>query len=842
MNKASIYDSQHDVLTSDAPVSGAKNSSFVRQSLQNPAPLKTESKTAVKAECLHCGDRIPLARQQSSFCCEGCSSVYQLLHELNLDQEYYGLRGEKRTRLKPIVASDEDFSALDESPYRPKKSDTILEFFLEGIHCTACVWVLERLPSFNSDVEWSRLDMGRSVLKVKIKPQGYFESVAKLLLSLGYRPHALLTEAEATQKLNTQDQKTLRRMGVAAFSAMNVMIYSISLYSGVDGSYAHLFRWLSVFTALPALTYSAWPFYVSAYRALKSKRVSIDFPIALAFIGGFFESLRQIVLGTNLLYLDSITSLVFLMLLSRYALSRLERAELSKAGLLHALLPTKVSVIDPLTQQSKATRTSFLKVGQIIELNQPSRIPADGVVLSGEGWVDQSILTGESNIAILKQGDTVYAGCFFTDGNVRVKLEACGRNSRLGKIEFESLGVKPKNNTQVEQSDRWAQMFLMIVMGFALVLVLSAHPDYYSEALRRALALIIIACPCALALATPLTLARAYRLAVSQGILIRDTDVFERAQKVKHIIFDKTGTLTYGQPVVKSWLWVPSHNPAVCSDINLYHSIAYTLELRAKHPYAKAIVRYLEDKPGVSELQGLSVNEKTGFGVTAEHQGNTYQIIRQPLNVISSQKYDSDGSWISFQKNGVTIADICMQDEIRFEAQEVIHELKTQGYKIHLLSGDSHAVVERVSHSLGISHYKGELSPEQKMLEIQNLDAPAIAIGDGINDTLLLKKASIGIAFNRGDGSSIENTLTQTDVVLTRSNLKSLIQFLGVSKKYKNTLLRNALFSTLYNLAGGSFAALGLVHPLVAAVAMPVSAFTVFISTVVGLRKAKNPI
>lgn len=762
--------------------------------------------------CLHCGDKVPLARTE--FCCDGCSSVYKLLNELKLGKEYYELRGEKRSAIKPILETNEDFSILDEKPFRT--SDT-LDFFIEGIHCTACVWILEKLPELTREVQWSRLDLGRSILKVKVFPHGKFETVAKLMLKLGYRAHAVLSDAEADSRLVRQDKQTLRRLGVAAFSAMNVMIYSISLYTGVDGDYAVLFRILSILVALPALTYSAWPFYLSSWNAIKNKRISIDLPISLAFLGGFFESVRQAYLGTNHIYLDSVTSLVFLMLLSRYVLSRLERSELSKSGLLQALLPNKVKRMR--NGEMEFVRTSQLKPGDLIEMNTLSRIPADGLVLAGEGLVSNSPLTGESKLLTVKKGDSVFAGSEFAEGKITVRVKQCGYDTRLGAIQSQLEEVVPPKNKRVDRSDRWAQIFLLVVIGLAAVLLVAFGKENAAEAFKRSLALIIIACPCALALATPLTLTRAFRKGVNEGILLRDTDAIERLMDVKKVVFDKTGTLTRGKPVITNWQWLEDFSPA---EKNLLQSIAYTLESNAKHPIGKAIVRFLENKPGVRLVLDLRVVEIAGQGVSAEWNGDDYSISRN-----------------EFKKNASVIARFTAHDELREESLKVMSQLKKMGYELYLFTGDEETIARSVAQNLGISHVKFCLSPEDKKRELKALGEGTLAIGDGINDALILKEATVGVAFNRGDGTSIEPTLSHASVAIVRPNLNALLDLFILSKKYDQTLKRNAVFSVFYNLVGATFAVMGIVHPAVAAIAMPVSAFTVFISTFLGLSERK---
>lgn len=785
-------------------------------------------------KCVHCSDDVPLVRLSGdaslAFCCDGCEAVYSLLRGLSLDSGYYALKAGKKSPYKPLLESGEDYSALDEAPFRQKDVERpSLDFFLEGIHCSACLWILERLPELSHDVLSARLDMGRSLLRVQVGETGRFENVAKLLLSLGYRPHPVRSEREVDEKLKVSDRATLRRMGVSAFSAMNVMIYSVSLYSGADGYEGALLRWLAIGVALPALTYGAWPFYLNAWNALRSLRISIDLPIAIAFVGGFAESLRQAILGTNLLYLDSLTSLVFLMLASRYALSRLERAEVSKAGLLSLLLPAKAirwvkgrsGNLEP-----ENTRSNLLREGDLISITTANGVPVDGKVESGQAWIDLSFLSGESRPVEVGPGDWVYAGSRVMEGSAHVRVSSWGKDTRLGEIERKLEASAPKHNKRTERSDRWAMLFLASVIGFAFLLFFLFGFESPNEALRRSLSILIIACPCALALATPLTLARAYRLAASRGILLRDPDALDRMLELTDIIFDKTGTITRGMPSVRAWRWVEDPSS---EEKSFYESVAYSLEIKARHPFGKAIVKFLENRHGVQKLAVEEFAEIAGKGVKGKIDGVEYTIQAANRRIALSQ-------------SGAPVALITLDDEVRPEAGRVLEKLGKRGLRLSVLSGDSLAAVARVAGLLGIDSRRGALSPEEKrsVIESEFGTRKVLMIGDGINDVLAFRAAHVSVAFNRGEGASIESALSGADVAILKPNLNHLIFLLDTAVAYRRTLTRNAIFSAVYNLTGASFAALGLIHPLVAAVAMPLSALTVYFSTVVGLRSGEE--
>ncbi len=792
--------------------------------------------------CRHCGDLVPLARRKSfgtdsAFCCAGCLSVHEFLRERNLDGGYYRLRDSSGplggARVKPSQDSNEDFSALDEPPYRSLvNAPAALDFYLEGIHCTACVWILERLPSMDPAVRFARVEIGRSILRVGVTAEGKFEDVARLLLRLGYRPHPVVSEADVEQKLREEDRRTLKRMGVAAFAAMNVMIYSFSLYSGVEGREAWLFRGFSLLAGLPALTYSAWPFYRSAYAALRNRRISIDLPISLAFIGGFGESVRQVVLGTNLVYLDSLTSLVFLMLASRYTLSRLERAELSKSGLDQSLLPARVMRFVKGSEHSRvyeSVRLRGLERGDLVRVTSGNAIPVDGVVERGEAAIDTSVFNGESKWSRVGIASKVFAGTRVVDGEIAVRVTARGRDTRLGKIEDRLDTILPKRNRRTERSDRWASIFLSVVLGLAGVLLFAFGRENMSEAIRRSLSLLIVACPCALALATPLTLARAFRLAAVHGILIRDLDVLERLRTIRRVVFDKTGTLTQGAARLQSWDW---SNAVPLEKRAFLQSVAYSMELSARHPYGQAIVRELENHRDVRHLPEIEVVAEVGRGVRSNFNGIAYSIQ-------APRPAGSQDSSVEFSGNGEVIARLGIRDELRAEAPTVVTHLKARRLELEILSGDAEDPVREVAVELGILAWRARATPEQKHAQIKRHSEiyPTMVVGDGLNDALALKEAAVSVALNRGSGSSIESTLRTSDVAIVNGDLGAVVDLFEIADRYDSTLRRNMILSVLYNLAGGSLAVSGHIHPLVAAVAMPLSALSVYLSTAFGLRK-----
>jgi Cu+-exporting ATPase len=757
------------------------------------------------ADCIHCGGGLSQARIASlqtgdlPFCCSGCETVHAILVDRGLDREYYSL---PRRPQKQNFVSHPDFRDLDSNP----KSK--MDFFIEGIHCSSCLWILERLPDFCPEVQSARLDMGRSILRVIRHEAGGFSEIAKKLSQLGYPPHAIDSMDEAEARLQAQDHVTLKRIGVSAFSAMNVMVYSFSLYWGVDGTLAIWFRVLSLLVALPALVYGAWPFYQNAMTALRSRRISMDLPISLAIVGGFLESVRQTVLGTNLLYLDSITMLVTLLLLSRYTLSRLERTEGSRAGVLHALLPSGV------------------RVGDEILLSSGDTVPADGFLISGSLELNEAFLTGESRTIRKGMLMPVWAGSLVVDGEARLKVEKTGEQTKIGELSQQVDFSANVSDVESKKSDRWASVFLGAVIGFSGLMLILFGQESLGEAIKRSLSLLIVACPCALALATPLALARGYRVAAQSKILIRKPEVLDQAVHPKHIVFDKTGTLTWGTPSVDSWEWT-LRDP---SEFSFYRSIIYSLEHYSRHPYAASLISALENLSDVKRIPIEHDREIPGQGIEGFVGGDRYFVGRA--------KKDTD--CIEFWKNNARLAQIHLTDQVRPEALGVINQLRTQGYQLHILSGDSPSTVKRVAAELGINSHRGGLLPEEKASVIRELkkQGQVLMLGDGVNDLPALGAADLGIVFNRTAGGALHTAFGKAQMIFLESKLSLLHDWLNLSKDFESTMRRNLWISFAYNLTGASLAVSGWIHPLLAAVAMPLSSLSVFFSTAWGIKRS----
>ena len=771
--------------------------------------------------CLHCHEPVS---EGDAFCCNGCEWVYKILNQNGLS-DYYKIRESLGSiqKPRPVSFSSTDFSYLDDldqiQPQWSNDKHKLLNFYLDGVHCAACVWLVEKLPEFVPGVVDAELNLSSHTARITLDATAKFAEAAETLQSWGYRPHVVNSD----QEIETHQRKTqvsmLMRIGVAAFSAGNLMILSVALYSGLEGYLARYFEYLSLFLALPALTYSAWPFYRQAWSQIfYSRQISIDLPIALSLALGGIGGVVEVFWGKGGIYFDSLATLVFLLLFSRYTLMRTQQHILRHDWAIDYFTPQ--FVLKKVGARFEQVLLQSLKAGDILKIKAQERIPADGVILKGQSQVDSSVLTGEPFPQKVEPGEFVYCGTRNQGNDLEIEVTACGPETRLGDIlQRARLNIETKTRW-VRLTDKLARYFVASVLGLAGVLFVSqmAHP---ADALSRVLALVIVACPCALALATPLIVQTGMKRALAQGFFVRSAEALERLPQIDRVVLDKTGTLTEGrfEILTSEGLDDPEVRAAVLA-----------IEMQSSHPIARALVQHLKqsDFQPAENLEAFQV--VPGAGVQAnigEHKWRIY-----PDAYFESGHY-ADNAMVKLliAKEGEVCATVILGDRLRPEALQLMSELKQMNYPIYLLSGDQVPACLHIAQQLGIpaENVFAAQTPEQKEAFFKRYPQ-ALMIGDGINDSMALSKAAVGISVQ---GSAEEN-LQNADIYLAEQGLKQLPQVLRHAQIMRN-LLRGALgFSLAYNILGISAAMLGWVTPLVAAILMPISALTVYSIALIG--------
>lgn len=789
--------------------------------------------------CTHCGLPVPRGLVEpdadEQFCCNGCRTVYHMIREHGLDA-FYRIRDESDdtpTRAPTTHRRYDEFAdpTFRELYCRPAgQGVSSIDLSLEGVHCAACVWLIEKLPRVVPGVIEARLSMGTSQARLRWDERVVdLPTVARALDRLGYPPHPARGR-DGQDARRREDRRFLIRIAVAGACAGNLMLLAFALYAGwfggMEAQYETLFRWLSMGIGLVSL---AWPgsiFFRGAIAALRTRTAHLDLPIALALGVGGAVGVYHVVTGTGEVYFDTLGVLVFLLLVGRFIQHRQQRRAGDAIELLFSLTPGSCHRLD---EGGAATDVPVeaLRVGDRVRVDPGEAIPADGVVLGGASEINQALLTGESRPVAVEAGGSVTAGATNLASPLVLRVEASGSDTRVGRLMAMVAEFAAERSPIVQLTDRIAGWFVIAVIAFASItagLWLVLDP---ARALDHTVALLIVACPCALGLATPLTIAVAIGRAARHDIMVKGGDVLERLARYARgrgtILLDKTGTLTVGQTRVVHW-----HGPD-----DLRAAVA-SIERHATHPVGRALA-------ALDEHAHETVTDVTqhGPGITATCNQQPFAIGTPAFIASRGVVWGQDiqrrideartghlSPVLVAVENRVEAVASC-GDAIRPGAKEVVERLIRDGWRVALLSGDDRAVVEHVGDRLGLKpeDARGGIDPEGKVAAVHEAKqtGPVVMIGDGVNDAAALAAADLGVAVHGG----AEASLIAADVYLARPGLEPFDQLARLSRRTLGAIRRALGFSLCYNAIAIGLAMAGLINPLVAAIIMPISSFIV---------------
>jgi heavy metal translocating P-type ATPase len=781
-----------------------------------PTALALPVPQAGGVACRHCGITFLGA---GHFCCRGCENVFTLLQTSGLG-EYYDLKEGAYCfqPAQPVSWKGEAFGHLDAPEVRPLyvAPGGEARFFVEGIHCVACLWLLERLPKLIPGIRSCRLDVSQSLLTLTLEAGAPLGPIAAYIQQLGYRPHALPVDEDAEALQKREQKRELLRLGLAAACTGNIMLMAVPLYGGATGFFGQLFKWLSLGIYLPVAFWGAVPFYRSALGGLRTRQINIDVPIALAIGVGSLVSTFNLVTGSEHMYFDSLAALVFLLLASRYYLRQVQLRSARSSQLLqsffapiaHRLRNGSVEDVPP----------GHLKAGDRVRVAHGERIPADGVVREGASQVNAAWLTGEHLPVEVKPGDAVHAGTVNEGPAFCLEVEQVVADSRLGQIlaQLEREARSPL----IGMTDRVSRHFLTVVLVLAIGVFLAFVGSHPAEGLNRALSLLIVTCPCALALATPLTFSYALARAYRKGYVVKSGEALERLSEVRTVFLDKTGTLTHGELAVEGVVHVagdPARN----------RRLLVSLEQDSLHPIARAIRHHLH---GEAPLPLESLQERVGVGIEAQVGGRLLEVKALPAT-------DTVHTCVGLYEEGLLLTRVELRDRLRAEAPAALRALRFTGCEVAILSGDQRPVVEALATEAGLplSQARAGLSPEAKHAVVEATPF-ALMVGDGANDALALQKAHVGVAMHGG----MDLSLKVADVYLSHPDLQALPDLIVLGRETRRVLWRNFALSIGYNLIGGIAALGGWINPLVAAVIMPLSSITVLLSSTLSTREVRR--
>jgi len=695
-----------------------------------------------------------------------------------------------------------------------------LTLIVQNLHCPSCIHTIESAVQGLPGVEGARVNLGTRRLKLWWDPR---TTTAQPLLAAvaaaGYR----LVPFDARQLENAEASETremLRALAVAGFAAGNVMLLSVSVWSGLAEDMGPatraLMHWVSALIALPAVAYAGRPFFRSALAALRAGRTNMDVPISLGVILAAGMSLSETLRGGEHVYFDASITLLFFLLIGRFLDLRLRGRARSAAENLTALRATVATVVD-----AEGNLTSLplnrLEPGMTVAVAPGERIPVDGTVCLGRSEVDTSLLTGESLPRPALPGSPVFAGTVNGGGALRVTVGKAADASLLAEIVRLMENAEQGRDRYVRLADRVARRYapavhILAAGTLAGWLAFSSIP--WQGALLHAIAVLIITCPCALGLAVPAVQITAVGRLLRRGVLVKSADALERLATVDTLVFDKTGTLTTGRPELQNRQQIPA------ADLALASAIA----AESRHPLARALCRAAGPQPALT----VAVTEHPGDGLEAEVAGQTLRLGRRGWCGIAEGENAGEAAAMELWLTGPGRAPrrFAFRDAVRADAAEVIATLKRDGFQVELLSGDRSAVVAELADQLGIAAWRGDCRPADKIARLEALASEGrktAMIGDGLNDAPALAAAFASLS----PAEAADVSQIAADIIFQGDRLAPLAETLRTARRARVLVLENFGLALLYNLVAVPFAVAGYVTPLIAAVAMSASSILV---------------
>ncbi|MEO0512529.1 MAG: heavy metal translocating P-type ATPase [Planctomycetota bacterium] len=811
---------------------------------------------ALGTSCAHCGLPVPSAMRaagrEEQFCCTGCEAARAAILGCGLDRYY-----EMREGAEPVGVVDDRYAALDDPAFAERyvtaHAGGLCEsrLCLQGVHCVACLWLLEKLPRHVAGLVSLELDLGRSVAVVRWDAAATtLSSVARSLARFGYPPHPV-EPSEARSARSRSEKRQLAELGAAAALMGNVMLLAFALYSGeIEPTYERLFRWLSAGLGIASVAWPGRVFFRGAWAALRARSWHLDAPIAIALAVGSVAGLVNVVRGSGEIYFDSLTMLVLLLLIGRWLQARQQHRATEAVELLFSLTPRSVRRVED-DGSVREVPAEAVSRGDLVEVLAERSVPVDGVIESGRSRFDESALTGESAPIERGDGDTVAAGTTNLSSVVRVRVTASGRETRIGRILETVERLSRSRVPLIGSAERLAKPFVLTVVGLGLVcLVVHTLLSGVETAVEHTVALVIVVCPCAVSIATPLATSFAIGRLATRGILVKGGDVLEALAGSPAVVFDKTGTLTDGRFAVRETV----------GDASVWGVVA-AAEAGVAHPVGRALARLV--KRGVVDdgwVVPESVEVMSSRGVVAVAGGDEFvigskRLMRERGIAVDAWERLHGGSAVGARvlvaRNGELVAEARLGDATRPESAASLSELRGFGWEASLASGDAPEPVARVADELGLGQGCGQaaagVTPEGKRAMVEALragdggsdadagarDRRVVFVGDGVNDAAALAAADVGVAVHGG----AEASMAAADVYLNRGGLGPLVELVRAARGVTSRVRWCLGLAATYNALAAGLALAGLVSPVVAAVLMPVSSLTVFSIAVGGGRR-----
>ncbi|WP_104696845.1 MULTISPECIES: heavy metal translocating P-type ATPase [unclassified Helicobacter] len=760
------------------------------------------------------------------FCCNGCEGVYFLLHQNNLNSFYDKLSHQSLT--PPKIQIDETLNFFDTPSfsqryiYKDSQGFDRFALVLEGIHCTACVWLIEKMLEkqegiFEVSLNYTNNKIQVSFNKDKIKPS----EIVRIIRKLGYDANVYDPNL-SEQRFQDQNKKYYIAMIVAIFCTMNIMWIAVAQYAGyfsdISQTMKNVLNFASFLLATPVLLWTGRFFYLNAFNQLKNKIIGMDLLVSVGAVLTYCYSIYVSITQSGETYFEAVSMIITFVFIGKFLEVKVKKDAGNNLDKLTFILPTQVNVIK--NKKRIALSPQEVQVDDVIEVLPNEVIPIDGILLSDEALLDMQNISGESLPVLKNRGDEILSGSINTQKILRYRAQKCFSDSllfRLVDILEHSLSQKPQIQNLANKLSRYFSnvVLLIAVCGF-LVWYFLLHSSF-EQALMIGISVIVISCPCALALATPIASVVGITESYKQKIILKEVKFLETIAKATHLFFDKTGTLTLGRPQVKHFLKIQDFDTKL-----LVALLSYT-----KHPIAEGIKEYFsqEDIPVLDQVQEILGRGIIGFSDGRELIGGSLLFLKEKgveIGDFDLKNFTNFG----FALDKKLCAIFLLEDSLKEDAKPIIESIRHQFPNIALLSGDNERSVASIAKSLGIDKYYSNLLPMQKadfVQKYQDQGIITIMVGDGINDSLALSKSSIGIAFNT------QNSIASlaSDVIILDQSLTSLNKIFRISHKTYRIIKQNIVLSIIYNILMIPLALCGFIIPLFAALSMSFSSLLV---------------
>lgn len=770
-------------------------------------------------DCYHCGTKCgsdPIVFQDKPFCCNGCKTVYEILNQNQLDV-YYNLESTPGTIPNEIAGKFDYLGNLDIAKKLLEFEDeetAVVNFYIPSIHCSSCIWVLENLHKLNKGVQTTLVNFPKKEVRITFKKNEIsLQQVAELITSIGYEPYISLESADADA--TKVDRKLIYQVAVAGFAFGNIMMLSFPEYFQVDefwlNRFKPFFRGIMLAMAIPAVVYSGQDYLISAYKGLKHGILNIDVPISLGILVLFFRSSYEVLTGMGQGYFDSLTGLIFFLLLGKifqqktYSFLSFERDYKS-------YFPIAVTQINK-DKSQQSVSVNDIKKGDRLLIRNEEIIPVDGILLNGEALIDYSFVTGESLPLSKISGDKLYAGGKQKGPAIEMEAIESVKQSYLTQLWSKDVFGREKKDNIKSLTDSISKLFTLIILGIAIAAGFFWYFHDRSTAFQVVSAILIVACPCALALSAPFSLGNMIRIFGKESFYLKDAYVIESLSKANTLVFDKTGTITANNASEINYMGTPLSKSEMMGIKALLKS--------SNHPLSRALFDYI---PGKAELEVEGFIERLGEGITGSVE--EVQIALGSAQFTGAEKPDPSQTQIHVRINDELKGMYQVRNNYRKGLNRVMDVLG-KDYELSVLTGDNEGEKENLEVLLPEgSQIFFHQKPEDKLNRIkafQQSEKSVMMLGDGLNDAGALVQSDVGIAISE----NINVFSPACDGILDARSFSKLPLFLKLSKKTMAIIKISFVISFLYNIVGLLFAITGNLSPIVAAILMPVSSISV---------------